>query len=70
MCSQRVYDCDTNYIKTAIFGACYDTDGSLNREAQNGYLLPPVVAIFAPPAIAVPELVVDALLQYAEIEDE
>lgn len=35
-----------------IFGACYDKDGSLNREAQNGYLLPQVVAI------ATPELVV------------
>lgn len=35
-----------------IFGACYDKDGSLNREAQNGYLLPRVVAI------ATPELVV------------
>lgn len=53
-----IYQGDANNIKTAIFGACYDTDGSLTREAQNGYLLPRVVAIAAPPAIAVPELVV------------
>ena len=68
---QRVYDCDTNYIKTAVFGACYEEDGSLNREAQNGYLLPQVVAIAAPPAIAFPELVVlteeQRKLKYSDI---
>lgn len=53
-----IYQGDANNIKTAIFGACYEEDGSLNREAQNGYLLPRVVAIAAPPAIAFPELVV------------